>query len=31
MYNSFLPTGKKWMIVFPEGGFLYKRKDTSQR
>lgn len=31
MYNSFLPTGKKWMIVFPEGGFLYKRRDTSQK
>lgn len=31
LYNSYLPTGKKWMVVFPEGGFLYKRKISSQR
>ncbi|XP_052106920.1 acyl-CoA:lysophosphatidylglycerol acyltransferase 1-like [Mytilus californianus] len=31
MLNSYLPTGKKWIVVFPEGGFLYKRKKSSQQ
>lgn len=31
MLNSYLPTGKKWIVVFPEGGFLYKRRKSSQQ
>lgn len=26
-YNS---TNKRWIVLFPEGGFLYKRRETSQ-
>lgn len=29
--RSYLPRGRKLMVLFPEGGFLRKRKDTSQR
>ncbi|XP_063426202.1 acyl-CoA:lysophosphatidylglycerol acyltransferase 1-like [Mytilus trossulus] len=31
MLDSYLPTGKKWIVVFPEGGFLYKRRKSSQQ
>ncbi len=26
-----VPRGRKWLILFPEGGFLRKRKETSNR
>ncbi|XP_012936324.1 acyl-CoA:lysophosphatidylglycerol acyltransferase 1 [Aplysia californica] len=29
--ESYLPHDRKWIIVFPEGGFLYKRLESSQR
>ncbi|KAH9509248.1 Acyl-CoA:lysophosphatidylglycerol acyltransferase 1 [Bulinus truncatus] len=28
--NVYLPRNKKWLLVFPEGGFLYKRLTSSQ-
>lgn len=28
--RSYLPLDRKWMILFPEGGFLRKRKAVSQ-
>lgn len=31
LITSYLPTDKKWIIVFPEGGFLYKRRISSQQ
>lgn len=27
----FLPKGRKYMVLFPEGGFLHKRKEASNR
>lgn len=30
LLNSYLPHNRKWIIVFPEGGFLYKRIQASQ-
>lgn len=29
--NAFIPLQRKWMILFPEGGFLRKRREASQR
>ncbi|XP_015513986.2 acyl-CoA:lysophosphatidylglycerol acyltransferase 1 isoform X1 [Neodiprion pinetum] len=29
--TSYIPPGRKWMVLFPEGGFLRKRRETSQR
>lgn len=29
--ESYIPRGRKWMVLFPEGGFLRKRKEVSQR
>ncbi|XP_055376139.1 acyl-CoA:lysophosphatidylglycerol acyltransferase 1-like isoform X2 [Condylostylus longicornis] len=29
--NSFLKRNRKWMVLFPEGGFLRKRREVSQR
>ncbi|ODM98091.1 Acyl-CoA:lysophosphatidylglycerol acyltransferase 1 [Orchesella cincta] len=29
--NIFLPRERKWLVLFPEGGFLRKRKDASKR
>lgn len=29
--ESFIPRERKWMVLFPEGGFLRKRKEVSQR
>lgn len=29
--DSYIPRRRKWMVLFPEGGFLRKRKLTSQR
>jgi len=29
--DSYIPRRRKWMVLFPEGGFLRKRKQTSQR
>ncbi|KAJ6621435.1 Acyl-CoA:lysophosphatidylglycerol acyltransferase 1 [Pseudolycoriella hygida] len=29
--KAFIPLGRNWMVVFPEGGFLHKRKEVSQR
>lgn len=31
IYNSYLPLKRKWIVLFPEGGFLRKRKAASQR
>ncbi|XP_059178164.1 acyl-CoA:lysophosphatidylglycerol acyltransferase 1-like [Physella acuta] len=28
--NAYLPLKRKWIMVFPEGGFLYKRLEASQ-
>lgn len=29
--ESFLPRMRNWMVLFPEGGFLHKRKEVSRR
>lgn len=29
--KSYIPRQRKWMMLFPEGGFLRKRKEVSQR
>lgn len=29
--ESYIPRARKWMVLFPEGGFLRKRKEVSQR
>lgn len=29
--SSYIPRKRKWMVLFPEGGFLRKRKEVSQR
>ncbi|KAL8607373.1 hypothetical protein ACOMHN_024398 [Nucella lapillus] len=29
--HSYLPLHRKWLVLFPEGGFLYKRLEGSQR
>lgn len=29
--SSYLEAGRKWIIVYPEGGFLWKRREASQR
>ncbi|XP_039442839.1 acyl-CoA:lysophosphatidylglycerol acyltransferase 1-like isoform X1 [Culex pipiens pallens] len=29
--QSYIPRERKWMVLFPEGGFLRKRKEVSQR
>ncbi|XP_053980514.1 acyl-CoA:lysophosphatidylglycerol acyltransferase 1-like isoform X2 [Hylaeus anthracinus] len=29
--TSYIPLGRKWMVLFPEGGFLCKRRETSQK
>lgn len=29
--SEYIPLGRKWMVLFPEGGFLTKRKPISQR
>ncbi|XP_044730442.1 acyl-CoA:lysophosphatidylglycerol acyltransferase 1-like [Chrysoperla carnea] len=31
LYEVFIPLQRKWMVLFPEGGFLRKRRATSQR
>ncbi|XP_018331761.1 acyl-CoA:lysophosphatidylglycerol acyltransferase 1 [Agrilus planipennis] len=31
LINSYLPRHRKWIVLFPEGGFLRKRRETSQR
>lgn len=31
LHRSYLPRGRKLMILFPEGGFLRKRREASQR
>ncbi|XP_067011873.1 acyl-CoA:lysophosphatidylglycerol acyltransferase 1 [Anabrus simplex] len=28
---SYIPLRRKWMVLFPEGGFLRKRRETSQQ
>ena len=30
MINSYWPRGRQWLILFPEGGFLWKRRQASQ-
>ncbi|XP_014475232.1 PREDICTED: acyl-CoA:lysophosphatidylglycerol acyltransferase 1-like isoform X2 [Dinoponera quadriceps] len=29
--ESYIPRERKWMVLFPEGGFLCKRRETSQK
>lgn len=29
--DSFIPRSRNWMVLFPEGGFLRKRSEASQR
>ncbi|XP_063385135.1 acyl-CoA:lysophosphatidylglycerol acyltransferase 1-like isoform X1 [Cydia fagiglandana] len=29
--NSYIPLGRQFMVLFPEGGFLHKRREISQR
>ncbi|EFN62499.1 Acyl-CoA:lysophosphatidylglycerol acyltransferase 1 [Camponotus floridanus] len=29
--ESYIPRDRKWMVLFPEGGFLCKRRETSQK
>lgn len=29
--DSFIPLERRWMVLFPEGGFLRKRREVSQR
>ncbi|XP_011343258.1 acyl-CoA:lysophosphatidylglycerol acyltransferase 1 isoform X2 [Ooceraea biroi] len=29
--ESYIPRNRKWMVLFPEGGFLCKRRETSQK
>lgn len=31
LLESYIPNHRKWMVLFPEGGFLRKRKAVSQR
>lgn len=31
LHSSFSALGRHWMVLFPEGGFLRKRRETSQR
>lgn len=31
LINIYNGRGRKWMVLFPEGGFLYKRRSGSQR
>ncbi|XP_052252129.1 acyl-CoA:lysophosphatidylglycerol acyltransferase 1-like [Dreissena polymorpha] len=30
LLDVYLPTDKRWIVLFPEGGFLYKRRPRSQ-
>ena len=29
--EDYIPSNKSWVVLFPEGGFLYKRKESSQK
>ncbi|KAL3266665.1 hypothetical protein HHI36_010827 [Cryptolaemus montrouzieri] len=29
--ESYIPLKRKWLVIFPEGGFLYKRRERSQK
>lgn len=31
LLESFIPRQRNWMVLFPEGGFLRKRREVSQR
>ncbi|ESO00822.1 hypothetical protein HELRODRAFT_192431 [Helobdella robusta] len=31
LLNIYLKYDRRWLILFPEGGFLYKRKESSQK
>uniref|UniRef100_A0A1B0CEX6 Putative acyl-coa:lysophosphatidylglycerol acyltransferase 1-like protein n=1 Tax=Lutzomyia longipalpis TaxID=7200 RepID=A0A1B0CEX6_LUTLO len=31
LIESYIPRDRKWMVLFPEGGFLRKRREISQR
>lgn len=31
LIDSFIKNDRKWMVLFPEGGFLHKRRSVSQR
>lgn len=29
--KAYIPRRREWMVLFPEGGFLRKRREASQR
>lgn len=31
LQDSYIPRNRKWVVLFPEGGFLRKRRETSQK
>lgn len=31
LFNVYMPRTRQWLVLFPEGGFLRKRRETSQR
>lgn len=31
IHKYYIPLGRQFMVLFPEGGFLHKRKEISQR
>lgn len=31
LMETYIPRNRKWLVLFPEGGFLRKRKAVSQR
>lgn len=31
LHDFYLPRDRKWLVLFPEGGFLKNRKPSSQR
>ncbi|XP_013196604.2 acyl-CoA:lysophosphatidylglycerol acyltransferase 1 isoform X2 [Amyelois transitella] len=31
IHKSYIPLGRQFMVLFPEGGFLHKRREISQR
>ncbi|XP_053608331.1 acyl-CoA:lysophosphatidylglycerol acyltransferase 1-like [Plodia interpunctella] len=31
IHRSYIPLGRQFMVLFPEGGFLHKRREVSQR
>jgi len=31
LLESYIPLDRKWLVLFPEGGFLCKRRESSQK